>query len=1201
MAIKWTNQQLQAIEDSNKDILVSAAAGSGKTTILIERVIKKLLSGQDIDSLLIVTFTRLAAKEMKDRLINRLRKEINDASSKEIKVHLQRQLVKIPSADISTIHAFCSNVIKKFYYLIDLDPKYRLMTDQTEQELLKEKAWDLIRNKYYKENDADFINLTKNFSNDRNDDGMQEIIFKLYNFAITSPDSNTWLDSLSNYYDLKNKDYANSGIYLNIILPRIQKELDNQLAQLKKAQSITLENESCEKFVESNDAGIVLLQDIINNITQINFDDIGKRLTDFKLPRAKTIKDGPKPDSATKLVTDIRKSITSTITKKIPDELIIATNDVVTKLMNHSYQLVTKLIIVEKEFIELFNKLKLANKSLDFSDLEHFTVDILNSKENDEYIASEYYQYKFSEIMIDEYQDVNPMQENIIQTLKTQTNNLFMVGDIKQSIYGFRQAAPYLFSEKYDDFTTSKDNNEVILLSNNFRSSKSVTDFVNNTFTLIMDRQLGGVNYDRASELIPGTVFPESIDSQTEIDLINTTTDEENITNRDAQINFIASKINFLITSGFQIYDAKKDETRPIRYSDISILSRSKGFNTDIISIFSKSGIPVFVTDSQNYFQTMEIQVMLEFLRIIDNPEQDIALVAVLRSPIVNLNENDLASIHLENKQLNFYESSLAYMQNHEDELSIKLTTFFNNLDDLTNLSKQVRISELIWEIYERTGFLDFVTGMPGGKQRSANLHALYQRASQFEEMNFKGIFKFIRFIERIEENKKDLSQPNSVEAGEDAVSVMTIHGSKGLEFPVVFLIDANKKFNNSDYTDATLIDSSLGIGLKVLDQQQRLIYSTPIRSIIANKKIESTISEELRLLYVALTRAKQKLFIVGSDKDTAAKILKWENYNIENNKVDLFDRLSYKNYLDMIMPVLLDTAEKYNDSTYLNKYMNTQVNLILTPSSSENTVSNKKIELLTTSTNDDQLFSNTVRNILEFNYPFQGSIKTTAYQSVSEIKYLFSDPDEDILEKSSVITSGKYTLNDFSKPKFLNKNIKVSAAEIGSATHLILQKLPLSTKPTLEIINSLIKQLVSNDIISKSVAEKVDAQSLVDFYNSKLGELIFNNQASLKREYPFSMVIPAPKIFEDTDKTDNILIHGIIDGVIETQEGIIIFDYKTDNVVEDDNAKNSLTSATEKYSGQLNLYSSAIQSIEKKPVIGKYLYFLKLGKYVKI
>ncbi|MDO1605440.1 helicase-exonuclease AddAB subunit AddA [Lactobacillus sp. YT155] len=1197
---KPTPAQKQAIEDKDLDILVSAAAGSGKTRVLVERVIKKILSGQSIDNLLIVTFTKLAAKEMKDRVISELRNQINQAQDTQVKVHLQQQLAKIPSANISTLHSFCSEVIKKFYYLIDLDPSFRLMTDDVEQELIKEQAWGNVRDKYYEADDKEFIKLTRNFSNDRDDTGLQELVFQLYNFAITNPNSNDWLDKLTNKYELDTDSFETSSFYTTEYKNYILEQVRNQTLQIKKALKLAQDDEDENLILQLEVVGKDLEQ-FISQFNTYSYNDLGDFLVNYSMPRAKSTKAEEK-GALFDAVCSIRDDVKSAL-KKIPENVLITQNSNLTRIIQDSHELVSKLVQIEKEFMLEFHQLKLANNAIDFNDLEHFTMDIFNAIENDVLVARDFYQEKFSEIMIDEYQDVNPMQEQIAQMLNATNNNYFMVGDIKQSIYGFRQAAPQLFAGKYQRFNQPSPDNELILLSDNFRSSKTVTEFVNHIFEVIMDNEIGGIEYNQEAKLKYGASFDSEVDTQAEINIIDLNEDsddaEAEMSKRSAQISFISQKIQMLVRENFQVFDTKSQEYHSIKYSDIAILSRNKNNNTDLVSEFSKQNIPVLVTDSQNYFQTMEIQVMVELLKLIDNPQQDIALVAVLRSPIVQINEDELARIRINQRSFNFYTAVKQYVEMSNDELSLKLEDFLNLLDELRFKANQISIAELIWYIYQETGFLDFVSGMPGGKQRAANLHALYHRADEFEQMDFQGLYRFINFVERIEKKDKDLSQPNSIESDEDAVNVMTIHGSKGLEFPVVFLLDANKKFNQQDVISANIIDTQLGLGIKYLDEENHLVYSTPQRSLITTGKRVSLLAEEFRLLYVALTRAQQKLVIVGTSNNLEKDFAGWEGTDVTDGKIDLFTRLNFQSYQDIIMSSLLsDTSVDVSDGNFEIAKLNIKVNIVNPSEINVNVVNTNSTESISQSTEGeyDDKFLSTVKQILNLEYPYQESTKTTAYQSVSEIKFLFADPDENELPKSDLISAGKYIQADFNKPKFLTGGTSISAAEVGSATHLVLQKLDLKEEITADNINQLIKNLVDNSILIKEVAQRIDVTSIVEFYQSELGKEVLSNRTTAQREYPFSMVIPANELFSQVSDDDSVLIHGIIDGMIETDEGFIIFDYKTDHVSEE-----TLPEAVQKYSGQLKLYAAAVENIKNRPVIGKYLYFLKLNKAVKI
>uniref|UniRef100_UPI002609E183 helicase-exonuclease AddAB subunit AddA n=1 Tax=Companilactobacillus sp. TaxID=2767905 RepID=UPI002609E183 len=852
--------------------------------------------------------------------------------------------------------------------------------------------------------------------------------------------------------------------------------------------------------------------------------------------------------------------------------------------------------------------------TLDFNDLEHKAVEILTTEVDGQKIALDYYQNKFHEIMIDEYQDVNAMQEQIIQKLSNDNNHIFMVGDIKQSIYGFRQAAPYIFTGKYQRFQEDDNPDELIQLSKNFRSSVAVDDFVNSIFERIMDQNIGDINYDKSVQLIPGTNFPEDVDNRNEMYVINENADDDeeesvdleevNTDKRVAKIEFAAKRIKSLMANDFQVYDAKKGHYRSLKYSDIAILMRNKNSNTDLISYFANAEIPVIVTDAQNYFQTTELQIIMSMLNIIDNPRQDIPLVAVLRSPIVGLNEEELAEIRIVDQGIDYYSAIIKFIKddNSNENLTKKLISFIERLEGYRDFSNKNSLVKLIWKIYQETGILEYVSGMPGGKQRAANLHALYQRANTYEKNNFMGLHKFITFIQRMQDMDRDLAQPNSIETTDDSVKVMTIHASKGLEFPVVMVLNIDDNFNNKDYTADTLYDVKLGMGISVLDQETRANVRTVQRAVISDKKQISSVSEEMRLLYVALTRAKQKLILVGYTKDSVKMVNNWEH--VQKNQQGIINegfRLSAKNYQNLVGMSILpesDTTNEMNASIYHNE--TSQLDLYLVkPGDVEQTELNKP-QLLIEQKDASDIFKNTVDHTLNFEYPHQEAVKTTAYQSVSEIKGLFADPDEAEMATAEIIDHGRYVTNQFKKPKFLAENKKVSATDIGSATHLVLQKINIENKPSLDDFEELLSELVQTKVIDSEVAKKIDLSSLVSFYDSELGDAIIENNNNVAREYPFSILAPAQKLFKSSKDTstndDKILVHGIIDGVIELEDGIIIFDYKTDNV----NIQN-LDEKIHDYSGQLNLYAKAISIIKNKPVIGKYLYFLKINQIEKL
>lgn len=1203
---KWTDDQNKAIFHHGHDILVSAAAGSGKTTILIERIIEMLKNGENVDNLLVATFTDAAAMEMKDRLVARIKELLNDKElNKEVRSHLQKQIFKIPIANISTLHAFCLSVIQKFYYVIDLDPNFRLISDDTEKSMLQEQAFDNVRNKYYEKNDEEFLKLTENFSDDRSDDGLVDVIFKLYDFAITNAKTDEWLDGLSSMYKLKSP-FNKTDFYQQQFLPQFSKSLEQIISMAQGAINSALDDELGSLYIQSFQEMIEQVKQIEDDAYSESFDQLKENFTKLKFTSVPRVLKKQK-EGMDLTIFDFVRSVKDDINKKIKDDL---TNDYfiqnetdTLQTMNDSALIIDKLVEVEHRFMKEFTKIKLASHALDFNDLEHQAVQILSASVDDKPVALDYYQHRFHEIMIDEYQDVNAMQENIIQLLSNDGNHIFMVGDIKQSIYGFRQAAPYIFAHKYDDFQKEDNPNELINLSMNFRSSGSVDTFVNEIFKKIFDRSIGDIDYDKNSQLIEGTSFPAEADTKNELYVLSKQDDVNQVTKRQSQIEFAAKRIKELMDSKFQVYDNKHDEFRDLKYSDIAILSRTKGNNTDLISYFSKAEIPLMVTDAQNYFQTTELQIMMSMLQIVDNPRQDIPLVAVLRSPIVGLNEEELAQIRLADKGDDYYTAMKMYVEaeDSDDKLVDTIKAFFVQLETYRDFANKNSIARLIWKIYQETGILEYVSGMPGGKQRAANLHALYQRANGYEETNFKGLHSFIDFIQRMEKMNKDLSQPNSIEVVDDTVKVMTVHASKGLEFPIVIFLDLSHGFNKQDYIGSTLYDVDLGVGVTLLNVDSRITVPTIQRSLIATKKKTATVSEEMRLLYVALTRAKQKLIMIGFDKDTEKMFNRWDSTVVQDNGViDEASRLNAGTYQNLIgMSTLSDRDRAISgDDCFDNDEAHVELHVIEESDEQKAPTNNKVIQIATE--RPSKLFRDTVDNILNFKYQHQEAVNTTAYQSVSEIKGLFADPDDDQMADDLLSDSGKYIQDSFAKPKFLAETKSVSAAEVGSATHLLLQKVDLDQTPTIETFEKLLADSVADGTIEENVGKKIDLQSLANLYQSDLGKLIVAHQDTVLREFPFSVLMPAKRLFKKTGKSDSsddkILVHGIIDGVIELEDGIVLFDYKTDNVNEQ-----NLDQTIEKYSGQLNLYAQAISVIRHKPVKEKYLYFLKINQAVNL
>ena len=1224
--VVWTEDQKHAINDRAQNILVSAAAGSGKTKILIERIVKMLTDDNalNIDNFLIATFTDAAATEMKERLLKRIREMVNDKTiDPDIRQHMQQQIYLIPSANISTFHAFCLSVIKKFYYVIDFDPNFRLLSDDTEQSIMKEQAYQNVINDYYANDFEEFARLSDNFTDEKDDTGLWDVIDKIYNFAVTNAETEKWLDGLVKPYEF-NQTFSDSDFFQNSLMPVIRTKVSELQLDIQHGKQLCDADTLTEKYLDDSFTDATnWVKKMITALESNNYDTIRTQLNEYKIADKKRFKlpedsDTTTLDQAVVIKGGLKGSVDELKAFFIKPEAGI--NDV----LKDAQFLISKLVKVERSYMAEYTRLKINNHVIDFNDLEHLTVQILQQQVDGHNVAANFYQHKFREMMVDEYQDVNAMQEKIVQLLKIDHNNLFMVGDIKQSIYGFRQAAPYIFTGKYDEFQKDTNDDKLIQLSKNFRSSLDVVNFVNDVFKKIFDKRIGDIDYDDSSKLVHGKPYadgfdPKTLDTENEFNIItldksddnkkNSNNDDDDRDKGKALIAATAQRIQQLMRSHYQVYDNDLGTNRDIRYSDIAILSRTSSYNTDLISLFTKNNIPVMVKRAENYFQTSELMVMISMLNIIDNPYQDVPLLAVLRSPIVHLNEEELAQIRLLDKDEgiyyeNYYATILKYLQKSDADPDIKdkLENFLVKLNSYRDFANQNSLARLIWKIYQETGFLEYSAGMPGGKQRAANLHALYKYADSYESNNSKGLHQFLIFIQKLRESNKDLTQPSSIEATDDTVKVMTIHGSKGLEFPIVILMDLKGKFNSKDYTAATLFDSKLGIGIKVLNNESRLVYSTAQRQMISDKRKLASLSENMRLLYVALTRAEQKLIMFGSTTDPEKIFDKWDTIEVgDNGVIDEGSRSNTNSFQDLIgMSTMSENDRKLEkDQTYINENCHLKMKFIspadieVEPMADSNSADSETVEL-------SGLFKDSVNKILDFKYDYQKLVETTAYQSVSEIKDIFADPIAGEMGdyEPEAKQNTRYNLNSFARPQFLTTTKKITSAEIGSATHLVLQKIKLDKTPQQEDFDELIQDMVNNKQMTSELADKINTENLAGLYQDKLGQMIVDNAEHVSREYPVSILMPVQDLFKNDDLTgelkdkvtDKILVHGIIDGVIELPEGIIIFDYKTDHVT--DQNKSELIA---KYSGQLNLYAKAISAIKHKKVLHEYLYFLKI------
>ncbi|NLR09474.1 MULTISPECIES: helicase-exonuclease AddAB subunit AddA [Lactobacillaceae] len=1261
----FTPSQDQAIHDSGHNLLVSASAGSGKTRVLVQRVIEKLKAGTGIDEVLIVTFTKAAAAEMRDRIQTALRQElVNSQGNSEQQQFYLRQLNQLPVADISTLDAFCLRILQHYYYVIDADPVFRLLADETENALLRDEVWADVREELYAAGEPDpagadllesgepslFAQLTENFSGDRGDDGMAELVQRTNTFANATADPEAWLDGLTTPYQLDSDHLTATTFYREQLQPLFTEQLQQIKADLTSAQQLAEQANLTKQFDH--------LQPILNDLDAVldcvdhgSWNALRAAVSDFNWGRMpsirKTNEDYPVYNRLKTTYYDpARKQL-----EALKKGYLIQPEDLALTTIRQSGKLVSELARVVKIFRQAYAAEKQRRHVLDFADVEHAALDILTrDTEQSRQVAAQLCQ-QYAEIMVDEYQDTNGLQEAILTAIAkpAPTGNLFMVGDVKQSIYRFRQADPTLFMNKTDRYTADPQSGKLIVLADNFRSMKNVDDFTNLIFKQLMDRQLGEIDYTGAAQLKFGaTYYPEEVKSRAEL-LVYLTGDADQASPQDdepdreamnekfqvdnkhqGEVLVAGRKIQALIAAKTPIYDREARKVRPMQYGDITLLTPTRTNNLIITDELRRLGIPVVVNDAQSYFKTTEIQIMMALLQIIDNPYQDIPLAAVLRSPIVGLDENQLAALRINQRTGDYYQALLHFQHSFvaanasdfQQELSDKIGHFLDQLTTFRNIARQNQLVTLIWRIYQDTGFLDYVGGMPAGEQRQANLHALYERAQGYEHSSFKGLFQFVRFVERLQERDDDLAGA-PVQAAENAVSVMTIHGSKGLEFPVVFLMDASRQFNRQDQQGSYVMSGKQGIGIDYLDADSRIKAPSLQKLVTAQAISRASLAEEMRKLYVALTRAESQIYIVGSHKTQEEALSAWQQAFQSPDLVlnaTLREKSTVANYLDWIGMCLIRDAKFTVDDqpagTALPDLAGDPVNFEVS------FVTNADLATVTTTqeATADWIKANqpdtpitppadsdvtTIHQIMDFQYPHQAATQTTAYQSVSEAKRLFEDPDNAAIGDYQPVGNGqhgnRFVTHDFARPAFLQTVRAPLPTEIGTATHLVLQQLDVTEPPTLTTIQTVIDRLVADRVLTAEVAHQVQADLILKFFDTSVGQQILAHPTQLHREVPFSLLMPAKSLFQDFKEADSqVLVHGIVDGYLQTDAGITLFDYKTDHVNAQAVAQ-STAKIVDRYRGQVNLYATALTQMTGQPVTAQYLYLLTTGELVAV
>ncbi|MDY4345618.1 helicase-exonuclease AddAB subunit AddA [Streptococcus sp. BJSWXB6CM1] len=1182
---KKTAEQIQAIYSSGQNILVSASAGSGKTFVMAERILDQLARGVEIRQLFISTFTVKAATELKERLEKKISQQIQETQDLELKKHLGRQLADLPNAAIGTMDSFTQKFLTKHGYLLDLAPNFRILQNESEQLLLKNEVFRQIFESHYQGKEQErFSQLVKNFAGRSKDArGLRKQVYMIYDFLQSTSNPQAWLEDSF----LKGFEEADFTVATETLAEDIKERLwdlesffryhlDNDAKEFGKAAYL----ESVQQVLDeigslSHKSTFDNIQKVLERVVNISKDKGGRALTNA---------------SRKAELQDLKEVYNQE--RKAKFEKLISLNDQITLLKfqedyhQDSWDLAKTFQVFMRDFVDAYRERKREENAFEFADISHYTIEIL---ENFPQVRQEY-QERFHEVMVDEYQDTNHIQERMLELLSN-GHNRFMVGDIKQSIYRFRQADPQIFNEKFHRFAQDGKEGQLILLKENFRSSSEVLDATNDVFRHLMDEEVGEISYDSMHQLVFGNTDIQ-VNPENKAEVLLYDKDDSDSDDEELATNKLTGEMRMVLKEILRLHNDKG-----VPFKDMALLTASRSRNDQVLLALSEYGIPVKTDGAQsNYLQSLEVQVMLDTLRVIHNPLQDFALVALMKSPMFSFDEDELARLALqkseEKTQENFYEKLVNAQANTglqkdliKAELQKKLNFFMETVQSWRLYSKTHSLYDLIWKIYSDRFYYDYVGALPNGQARQANLYALALRADQFEKSNFKGLSRFIRMIDQVLEAQHDLANV-AVAPPKDAVELMSIHKSKGLEFPYVFILNIDQQFNKQDSMSEVILSRRNGLGLKYVarvatNAKEEYVPSTiklSIPSLTYTQNEEelqlASYSELMRLLYVAMTRAEKKLYLVG--KGSREKLEAKEYPTNGQGLLTRETRLDATNFQDWIWAIY--QAFSKEDLHFTVRF------------EGEEDLTREAIgELENKSQLQDQSQANnrqsdTIKDALEmlkevevYNDIHRAAINLPSVQTPSQIKKFY----EPVMDMEGVVVAGQsqpkeksiqFNLPDFSKTK------KVTGAEIGSATHELMQRITLAKKPTLETLTEALEQVQ----VSSDVKSKINLGKILSFFDTALGQEILANQDKLYREQPFSM------LKRDEKSQENFVVRGILDGYLLYDDKIALFDYKTDRY-------EHASQLIERYRGQLELYTEALSRSYQIETVEKYL--ILLGK----
>ena len=1271
MGVKWTPEQESAImspKDSNlgaQTLLVAAAAGSGKTAVLVERIITRLKDMENplsVQELMVVTFTKAAAAEMSARIGVALAKAMESTDDKALQARLERQLNLLPSAHISTLHSFCQWVIRSYFYKLDIPPTARI-GNEAEMALLKQEVLENLLKEAYEHNTYGIFDLSDFFSDDKSDAGLQDKVLSLYEFAMSQSNPDGWMRHAVEPYKAAQEQDLRDTLWGRAMWDDQQTEIDriaDRIEQMEPLLESPVGPKKWDKVYQEQLAALAQLKgaqtwsdmvDVCRNLdtfTKASFTSLGKALEKGEV-------DGALADEFKSLGSQNKDSL-----KGMKNGLFHIDESVLQQQFKDQYPLIHNLVELTIAFHKAYDEAKKEQGIMDFSDLEHLCLALLvePGTEDDPQpseVALEL-QDTFKEIMVDEYQDTNGVQETIINLISC-VDNRFYVGDVKQAIYSFRMADSSLFMNKYNTYGLMNDAVERrIDLAKNFRSHENILTTTNFIFYQIMTQEAAELDYGEKESLIPGRIVEEApsdwVGGAVELHLLDTSdtnrsdeTDGDSETagdepeNNERELDFIIQKIKELHASKKQVQNAD-GSFRQIQWRDFAVLRRSlAGWGTRAVAAMRQAGIPAVVNERDGYFEAQEIQLLLSLLQIIDNPEQDLPMAAVLHSGLVGLDANELGALRLTGDG-SLWSVMPLYAEQAQDE---RLLQFIAHIERWRTLSRRHGVADLLWDIYETLDYVNYVGAMPNGLVRRANVMALYERAKGFESFGFRGLFRFLRFVESLRDSNQDMAVANVVTEADDVVRLMTIHKSKGLEFPVVFLSGVQKKFNTMDFNSPLLVDKNGGIGLKGYYPDIRVSYPSMPWLYCKSIKSDAMKAEEQRILYVALTRARDKLFLTGyinkeikKEKGVGAHIKHAALTQPQALGADLIKAgNSYLHWLLIAFARHLDGGAPLRNIIELEGETNfdlfdrqCQVKVEIHDGSLYGDLDYKAdVDETTINTvralgkvNDVALPEEIVQRFA-FTYPNPVAAKTTAKISVSELKRRFAERDAEAVSATDVSmqqkpviscditedTTGENAILDTSIPTiseteladsvFGRKPLAIAAADEvvtgaqwGTLMHEAMQWLPVK-KYTQTSMTDMLDSLQAEGKFSDEERSLLSDRSLYGFFNSDLGQRLIASKR-VERELPFSMLFDGNRVYPAVENGERLFLQGIIDTVFVEDDQWVLVDYKTDRVKSGDEL-------IRRYKIQMDLYKEALERLTNMPVKASYIYSFRLHEAV--